>query len=1786
MTPALGPASSVKAFRGFASRALTSGGVLAIVAAGFAWSGRADAVEIKVLLDLDGSPSTGCNIVTPAGTFAGADQVLIATVDTASNRVTTLQRQVCSGGTLGAPVDVAGPFTPPWPIGPGNGAFGSALVESYFPLSLAGFVAPTIPVGFVVSDAGGDEDALLPAGALPTDGAATRIPALSSWGVLLLSALILFAGFALLRRRRGAVAALGVVLLVTGLAGVAWAAITLDGQASDWAGIDPLATKPPSAHPTHPELLAVYGVVQDGNMFFRADATLCSTIGITPTTLVNATVGTAYPDTTFTASGGSGSYTWSETGALPANMTFSAGGELSGTPTASGSFTFTVTAVDANGCSGSQQVTLDVCVTPSVSIVASATTICAGTPVTFTATPVEGGAAPSYQWRVNGGNVGTDSPSFASSTLADGDQVDVVMTSNASPCTSVNPVGSNVIAMTVHANPATPSITPVPAQVCAGSTGNQASGPAGAASYAWSISGGTITSATNIQTITYTAGASGTVGLTLTVSNASGCTASNTANVTINANPATPSITPVPAQVCADSTGNQASGPAGATSYAWSISNGTITSAANIQTITYTAGSSGTVGLGLTVTNASGCGAASSLDVTINTNPATPALATSGVQAVTVTGGAGSFTLSFNGQTTASLAFNASAAQVQSALNALSSISGVGGTASVVLSGNVYWVSFGGTLTGPQAQMTGAGSGGAAVAVAPVVCADSTGNQASGPAGAASYAWTISNGTITSAANIQTITYTAGSSGTVGLTLVVTNASGCSATSSLDVTVEANPATPTITPSASTVCAGSTGNTADGPAGATSYAWSISNGTITSATDIQTITWTAGTAGTTTLTLTVGNDSGCTATNSTDVTVNASPATPTINAPTTVCSASTCNTASGPAGAASYAWSITGGTITSATNIQTITFTAGASGTVDLTLTVTNANGCPATNSTSVAIDPAIIVSRSSGGSFPAGTYNAAYTSQSVTATGGDSSFTFAVTSGTLPSGLGLMTNGAISGTPTATGTFTFTVTATDTDGCKGAQSFTIAINPVATNDSYSTLVDNTQAAVTGGLTGSPATPFVGLSGAVLANDQPAGGVTATAGTVPTTAGGSVTIASDGTFLYTPKANPTAAATTSDSFSYQISSNTGGTPTATTATGTVSLTLAGRVWYVKNNGSAGNGQSQSPFSTLSAAIAASTSNDYIYVYQGDGTTSGLATASTLKSGQSLIGQGAALVVNANTLVAAGGFPLLGNTVTLAGSVTINGIDMTTGANTGISGGSVSGDTVTVRNLTSTTGTAVSLNGTVGTFSFTSVSASGAANGISLTNTTGSFTVTGSGGTCTSTASTCTGGTIQNTTGHAISLTSAQSPSFSYMKITNVALSGIWGTQVSNFTLGHSVIDGVNTSHDTTDANVAFNKSAGGSTENNLSGTVSITNNTLNNSWQNGVAILNYAGTISSLTITGNSLTSAATFQAGSAGTAIQVLAEQGSSAGAQITTGSISANTINNFPGGGGIVVHGGSTANLPAVHIGSSGSPILIEDNTITGAGTGLAGIGTNGIELTIGHNSTGYFTVGASGHPNTITNVAGDGVACSLFGTGTEKCTIAYNTINAHNTAGSPGINTGADSATSNTNAGTLYLDIHDNTISNTTGNGILATVRNVDSTGIFHIENNNVSAPTTTANAIYGIRVDAGNGGESAGATVCLKIDGNITAGNTNGSATITAPGIGLRQNHATGPVATFNIDGLTPNPSNDAQMEAYVGNAGQNPGSANGSFGATGVASISGGATFHAGTCTIP
>jgi len=90
------------------------------------------------------------------------------------------------------------------------------------------------------------------------------------------------------------------------------------------------------------------------------------------------------------------------------------------------------------------QVTACPVVVPSVSIVTSSSTICLGNSVTFTATPTNGGAAPSYQWRLNGANVGTNSSTYTNSGLANNDVVSCVLTSNAD-CASPTIATSNSV---------------------------------------------------------------------------------------------------------------------------------------------------------------------------------------------------------------------------------------------------------------------------------------------------------------------------------------------------------------------------------------------------------------------------------------------------------------------------------------------------------------------------------------------------------------------------------------------------------------------------------------------------------------------------------------------------------------------------------------------------------------------------------------------------------------------------------------------------------------------------------------------------------------------------------------------------------------------------------------------------------------------------------------------------------------------------------------------------------------------------------------------------------------------------------------------------------------------------------------------------------------------------------------------------------------------------------------------------------------------------------------------
>lgn len=76
---------------------------------------------------------------------------------------------------------------------------------------------------------------------------------------------------------------------------------------------------------------------------------------LSPTALPGGSVGITYPSTTITASGGSGTYSYQvSSGTLPAGLTLSSGGLLSGIPTTATTFNFTITATDGDGRTGSQ----------------------------------------------------------------------------------------------------------------------------------------------------------------------------------------------------------------------------------------------------------------------------------------------------------------------------------------------------------------------------------------------------------------------------------------------------------------------------------------------------------------------------------------------------------------------------------------------------------------------------------------------------------------------------------------------------------------------------------------------------------------------------------------------------------------------------------------------------------------------------------------------------------------------------------------------------------------------------------------------------------------------------------------------------------------------------------------------------------------------------------------------------------------------------------------------------------------------------------------------------------------------------------------------------------------------------------------------------------------------------------------------------------------------------------------------------------------------------------------
>ncbi len=583
---------------------------------------------------------------------------------------------------------------------------------------------------------------------------------------------------------------------------------------------------------------------------------------------------------TLTSSAGT-SYLWSNGATTPGiNVT---------TP---GSFTVQVT--NANGCqsAASAATTVNVNALPVVDAGIDAT-IPNGTSTTINAT-VTGTGPFTYSWSPSSQLVNPFIEDPSTVNLLSTTVFTLTATSLTTTCSNTDAVAITITGGLLNSVP-----TASPMTICAGANVQLhalASGGSGTYTYTWtSIPAGFTSSmadpiANPAVTTTYHVDVND--GFT---------TVSPQVSVTVNPLPSTPIITASgPTTFCAGS-GVTLTSTAG-TSYLWS--NGATTQSINVSTAgSYT----------VHVTNASGCQSAVSAPtiVTVNAVPVTPTITTSGPTTfcagggVTLTSNSGTGYLWSNGATTQSINVTASGNYSVK----LVSVSGCLSASSVatVVTVNALPVTPTITADGPTTFCTG---GDVTLTSSPE----------------ASYLW--SNGATTPGINI---------SAAGNYSVQVINANGCQSAASVatSVTVNALPATPTITAGGPTIfCDGGSVTLSSSPA--TSYLWS--NGATTASINITS-------SGS--YTVQVTNAGGCQSAFSaiTIVVVNSIPSIPTIsaNGPTTFCEGGSVTLTSSAEN--NYLWS------NSATS-PSINVTNSGSYSVQ----VTNSNGCKSGSSVATIV--------------------------------------------------------------------------------------------------------------------------------------------------------------------------------------------------------------------------------------------------------------------------------------------------------------------------------------------------------------------------------------------------------------------------------------------------------------------------------------------------------------------------------------------------------------------------------------------------------------------------------------------------------------------------------------------------------------------------------------------------------------------------------------------------------------------------------------------------------------
>jgi hypothetical protein len=770
---------------------------------------------------------------------------------------------------------------------------------------------------------------------------------------------------------------------------------------------------------------------------------------------ITAVQGIAITPVTMVGSGGSGGpYTFTATG-LPAGLSISTSGTISGTPTVSGTFNYTVTVTDSAGHTG----TLNCSVTVAPPVSATCVSITAvqgiaitpvtmagsgglGGPYTFTATGLPAGLSISTSGTISG--TPTVSGTF-NYTVTVTDAAGHTGTLNCS-VTVAPPVSATCVSIAAVQGIA---ITPVTMPGSGGSGGPYtftATGlPAGL-------------SISTAGTISGTPTVSGTFNYTVTVTDAAGHTGTLNCSVTV-APPVSATCVSIDAVqgdaiVSATLVGSGGTGPY--TFTATGLPAGLSISTSG--TISGTPTVSGTFNYTVTITDSKGNKGTLSCSIVVLPPVSVSCVTFNAVQSLVIA------PVSLTGSGGAGGAYTYTATGLPPGLTMSSSgvISGTP-TASGTFNYTVTITDTGGNQGSGRCSHKGTlscsitvqpGVSATCLCISPIKGVAITSSAMVGSGGSGS-GYTFSATGLPAGLSMSSSGVISGTptvSGTFNYTVTITDSKGNKGTLNCSITVQPGISATCLSidavqgdsiVSATLVGSGGTGPysfTATGlPAGLTISTSGAISGTPT-------------VSGTFNYTVTITDSKGNKGTLSCSIVVlpPVSVSCVTFNAVQGVAITPVSLTGSGGAGGA-YTYTATGlppGLTMSSSGV--ITGTPTASGTFNYTVTITDTGGnqgsgrCShkGTLSCSITVQPGISATCLSIDAVQGD----AIVSATLVGSGGTGPYTFTATG--LPAGLSISTSGTISGTPTVSGTFNYTVTITDSKGNKGTLSCSIVVLP------------------------------------------------------------------------------------------------------------------------------------------------------------------------------------------------------------------------------------------------------------------------------------------------------------------------------------------------------------------------------------------------------------------------------------------------------------------------------------------------------------------------------------------------------------------------------------------------------------------------------------------------------------------------------------------------------------------------------------------------------------------